>query len=312
LNSGNIKGCILILKVYKSLIIELKNYITHLKSGSESENHNKWLIAFCEKNNMLVGLISNNYLINNDEIGDLEEIVNDEEFGYDCDEKLENIVFKVLKLLLPDKNLTLCMPIHGYSWLGLEKPSFFATFKKMYLDLLLLIRFIFKIKSKKLESHIRSVKFSFHKKAAAEFEKQIKKDDLTLLDINENGHATVNLQNKIELLPKYLESLGFYPFEYDRDWIFVPKEEFKTYKEFSDSVNFPLLNKFMFGSIKGITDREWEELNLCLDKFLIIGFVHHRSFHFVTKQFSKSETMEKLSIIAKQFNLEIAEDQVIS
>ena len=213
----------------------MKNHITHIKPGSQAQNHDRWFVAFREKKDVLVGLIDNTYLINNYEVQDLEVKI-----GY---EKSNSIVFNVLRSILPNKNLVLHVFVHSYSWLGIEQPSFFHTFKEMRLDLLLLLRYLFKIKNKKYESYINSVKFSFHKKAYVELEKQLEKDGLDLLNKDEDGYATINLKNKVKLMPKYLENLGFYSFPHDRDWIFAPKTELKTYKEFKNSVDLPFLYK---------------------------------------------------------------------
>ena len=279
----------------------MKNYMTYVKSGPGAQNHDKWLVAFYEKKEVLVGFISNEYLINNDEIGDLEVKI-----GY---EKSNQIIFDVLQSILPNKNLVLHVLANGYSWLNVKMGSFSDVFKKVYLGILLFLRFVFRIKNQK---YIDSVRISLHKKVYEELEKHLKKDGLDLLDKNGNGYVTIDLKDKIGLIPKYLEKLGFYSFEYDRDWIFIPKEEFKNCEDFKNSADFPLLSKFMFGPIKEIADDEWGKLNLYLDKFLMVGFVHHKAFHFVTKKFPKNQLLEKLSVVAKKFDLEVASDHILS
>ncbi|MBU1934930.1 hypothetical protein KKF04_02645, partial [Patescibacteria group bacterium] len=265
-----------------------------MKKNLSQQSQDEWRIRFKENDGVLIGSISL-LIYRGSKCLDMEAIMDYEQ--------VNKLMHKVVSCLLPNKNVILNVFAHGYSWLGVEKYSFFYRIKEMYVDLLLMLRFLFKIKNKKYESHINSVKFSFHKKAYGELEKQLDKDGLDLLSKDENGCATINLKNKIELMPKYLENLGLYMGAYDADWIFVLKNKFNNYDDFKKHMNFKAL--FQYFMTPGNACQK--ELSKMLDHFPMIGVLFENALSFATKSMNKKEIIEKLQKIADQYNLKVAE-----
>jgi len=214
------------------------------------------------------------------------------------------LLIEAISAILPDKNLAVRTPLWAQDF---KRPSvimlpwlFLLELYDSFISALSFILYLFGLK-KALSDHQASVRRVIQGNAFRQFQKQLKKDGLKLIDADFLNLMMTYTMNK-DRLAIYIESLANYG-PPEPEYLMAFRKEIETGKQLKSLIDFVFLRENAFINSDIIMKENWHSIDKILDPLQMIGFLFEGYFWFYARNITEEEIIKNLQVVCKKHHL---------